>query len=279
MEITDKAILAALDHDTRGHRLLSTASLVYEGVRFHECAHCGSVVDDIYSHVRERHASVVTECPVCKDMFENPGRQSVLCSSCGFQFELDEHGHFPGFTVSCPHCEKAFAAMEVGPVECPHCSQFVIVDVDLLTASGAAVTDDNPPPAIKHLDFELLPPGTWNIEDIVNHYRRLAQNPPLDMRGKGIDWKRIREIERLKPVECYVGKKMWDGYAVFTFGFTGRVVLECPVEGNAVYVLDKHWKSAVRKTKQEVRDQYDPVKVVHKGEWLDRVRNALECDE
>jgi len=59
------------------------------------------------------------------------------------------------------------------------------------------------------------------------------------------------------------------------FKRTPNVVLECPFEGNSTYILDKNWKRKVSRTKQYVREHYNYGKIVHKGEWLDRVRDSL----
>ena len=130
-------------------------------------------------------------------------------------------------------------------------------------------------PPVEHLDFELLPPGSWDVADVLKHYRKMARRMPAGFRGERPDWQRIREIQKLKPVKCYVGKKMWEGYAVYTFRRTPNVVLECPFEGNATYILDENWKPKVSHTKQYVREHYNYGKIVHKGEWLDRVRDSL----
>lgn len=130
-------------------------------------------------------------------------------------------------------------------------------------------------PFVEHLDFELLPPGSWDIEDVLRHYKKMARRMPAGFMGKLPDWQRIREIKKLKPVKCYVGKRMWEGYTVYTFIGTPNVILECPFEGNATYILDRNWQREVSHTKQYVRQHYDYRKIVHKGEWLDRVQDAL----
>jgi hypothetical protein len=43
---------------------------------------------------------------------------------------------------------------------------------------------------------------------------------------------------------------MWEGYAVYTFKRATNVVLECPFEGNATYILDENWAREVRHTKE-----------------------------
>ena len=46
----------------------------------------------------------------------------------------------------------------------------------------------------------------------------------------------------LAPLRCYIGNESWDGYVVFEFRDSNSVVLECPFEGNATYILPADWK-------------------------------------
>ncbi|HEY9625350.1 MAG TPA: hypothetical protein V6C78_33835 [Crinalium sp.] len=135
--------------------------------------------------------------------------------------------------------------------------------------------EDNIP--IKRLAFELLPPGSWSINDVIAYYRREAAYFPTDLAGRAIEWQRLVELKALNPKECYIGTDLWLGYVVFTFNYTSKVVLECPIEGNATYVLSGNWQFMVRHTKQELRKNYPNqyVRVVHKGYWIDRVRDTL----
>jgi hypothetical protein len=50
------------------------------------------------------------------------------------------------------------------------------------------------------------------------------------------------------------------------------------MEGNATYVLTGDWKRMAGHSKAHLRQEYPDsyIKVVHKGDWLDRVRYALE---
>jgi hypothetical protein len=111
----------------------------------------------------------------------------------------------------------------------------------------------------------------------VEHYRQAAHNLPASFSGRRIDESRLVKIASLKPVLCYTGKESWYGYVVFTFKNSNRVVLECPVEGNAIYILSANWKELVSRTKAEIRQDHAAryKKVVHKGDWLDRIRQAL----
>jgi len=138
---------------------------------------------------------------------------------------------------------------------------------------AAKVIDIKP----KILNFDLLPSGNWDIEDIISYYRRIDTKSNPDLIGKTIEIERLSAIKQLKPVECYVGRRNWSGYIVFTFARTSNVILECPFEGNATYVIHGDWKKYVRGTRQELRDNYPTkyTKCVHKGDWFDRVKGAL----
>ena len=91
------------------------------------------------------------------------------------------------------------------------------------------------------------------------------------------DWGRIREIESLNPVRRHFGKKAWHGYAVFEFSDSDRVVLECPKKGNPTFVLSSDWRNAIRLSKAEIREGYAGryTRIVHTGEWLNRICQAL----
>ena len=57
----------------------------------------------------------------------------------------------------------------------------------------------------------------------------------------------------------------------------GTLYSSAPWEGNATYVLTGDWKRMVGHSKAYLRQEYPNsyTKVVHKGDWLDRVRYAL----
>jgi hypothetical protein len=76
----------------------------------------------------------------------------------------------------------------------------------------------------------------------------------------------LEQIKALKPVRCYIGKDSWLGYVVFEFTHSASVVLECPIEGNATYVLSGDWKAMVGHTKAELRHRFANryTRIVHK---------------
>jgi hypothetical protein len=130
---------------------------------------------------------------------------------------------------------------------------------------------------VERLSFELLPPGTWDIEHVIRYYQREASRLSADLARREIQWSRLRAIKSLKPTKCYVGTELWLGYVLFEFSHSSCVVLECPVKGNATYVLSGDWKKMVIHTKLYLKTRFPKncTKVIHKGGWLRRIRAAL----
>jgi len=122
-----------------------------------------------------------------------------------------------------------------------------------------------------------LPPGSWDIEDVIAHYRNAAKNPGPALKGKVIQWNRLRELGRLHPKTCYVGKEGWDGYIVFEFANSLRAALECPIEGNATYIVSGNWMKKAGHSKLYLRTRCREfrARVFHRGDWLSRIEAAL----
>ena len=64
---------------------------------------------------------------------------------------------------------------------------------------------------------------------------------------------------------------------LFKFGNLRRVLLECPIEGNATYILIGDWRQMAFETKADLRRRFENryIKVVHKGGWLGQIWAAL----
>ena len=163
---------------------------------------------------------------------------------------------------------------------CPSCGDQVKEDCKGLHSLNCRPSHKQPQPLdvpVHRLSFTLLPPGEWDIRHVIEHYRRESHSFPIGLVGRKLDNSRLVNIASLRPLRCYIGKDFWSGYVVFEFAATHRVVLECPFEGNATYVLSGDWKTMVRHSKVEMRrtfaNSYE--KIVHKGEWLSRIRSSL----
>jgi hypothetical protein len=127
--------------------------------------------------------------------------------------------------------------------------------------------------AVAHFPFRLLPPGVWDVGHIREYYSNEARHW---LGGRSVDDERLRKIERLKPSRCSVGTEGQLGYILFEFPWSRAVVLECPVEGNATYILWGDWHGMLRLTKSELRRKPNCLRVIHTGRSFGRVIAALD---
>lgn len=130
---------------------------------------------------------------------------------------------------------------------------------------------------VEYLDFELLPKESSDIDGIISHIKGILSKGISNYKGKVIDETRLEKIKTIKPEKCYIGSDRWRGYVLFDFPSKNKVILECPVEGNATYILNGDWREMVKYSRYYIRlnfpDHYQWV--IHKGNWLDRVRQCL----
>lgn len=190
--------------------------------------------------------------------------------------------------------------------ECPKCKKFIERDVLVVSVSNKLKVDlmkyhwrefhkmdwkrasewmdnhrhktDSTNYVSELLSFEILPPGEWTLERTIQQYRR-NENAIVEKWGCSIDYSRIREIYKLEPDQRYWGTEGFLGYSIYEFSRFEKVVLDCPIEGNAVYLLYKdRWKNQSGLTKKEIRDNLrgEYRKIVHKGQWIDRVLDELK---
>jgi hypothetical protein len=115
------------------------------------------------------------------------------------------------------------------------------------------------------------------MPQVMDHYRKMEHNRASGLEDRQFQWYRLEDIDSLDPIRCWVGEQSWKGYVVFEFSETRRVVLECPFEGNATYILWGNWKSMIGDTKAQIRDDHpdEHLRVLHRTDWLDRIRQAL----
>ena len=121
------------------------------------------------------------------------------------------------------------------------------------------------------LPWELLPPGQLTREGVRAHYERLARAYP----ERGYLPERMVEAHSLGPRAWWKGRKGFYGYVVFEFAGTEKVLLECPVYGNAIYVLGGDWRELSRKSKGSVLASEGTVRIPHAGDWPGRTKLVL----
>jgi hypothetical protein len=122
------------------------------------------------------------------------------------------------------------------------------------------------------LPWELLPPGQLTREGMLEHYRRLARAYP----ERGYLPERMVKAHSLGPRAWWKGRKGFYGYVVFEFAGTEKVLLECPVYGNAIYVLGSDWQRLSRKSKGAVLLDDETERIPHAGDWFGRAKWALD---
>jgi hypothetical protein len=131
-------------------------------------------------------------------------------------------------------------------------------------------------PPLQHLPWQLLPGGDWTVNTIIGRLRVKFQNAAL--RGKPIDEDRLRKIVTwLNPSRCYVGSQEFDGYLVFGFDDHATVLLECPIYGNAIYLIRGDWVKITQLTKGRSLSRHpDQVRrVIHGSDWIHKLQAAL----
>jgi hypothetical protein len=77
-----------------------------------------------------------------------------------------------------------------------------------------------------------------------------------------------------------VGKRGWEGYVAFTFPRKGIVILECPIYGNATYIVARDvWRNAARGSKERALEEFKAKRVLHTptnpNRWLKKVKRRL----
>ncbi len=134
------------------------------------------------------------------------------------------------------------------------------------------------------ISWEILPRGAWIAKDsltqILEHFSRLQKNKKW--KNKIFDKSRLNSIEEmLNPNKYFIGKNEFEGYIVYCFDWTEKVIIECPIYGNATYIINKGkycWKEITKVSKWEARTNYsDQVTAVNHSEtWIERVEQSLK---
>jgi len=121
--------------------------------------------------------------------------------------------------------------------------------------------------------WRLLPPGELSEGRVREYYARLQSRSP----GTKYDPDRIVKALSLGPNQRYEEVGGVEGYTVFTFPHTTSVLLECPVVGNAIYVIHKDWERWSRMSKQELMadESGEVVRIVHRPGWFEKVKREL----
>jgi hypothetical protein len=124
---------------------------------------------------------------------------------------------------------------------------------------------------IKELDWEILPPNWWKDpefrKNIFSKFKNIEEARKF--------FERIDYVSSLYPMETFQSKfgERVVPYLAYVFGRC--VVAECPLEGNAIYVIKDidNWEDLLKLSKIELRNNHPEKyrKITHKGEWKERL--------
>lgn len=145
-------------------------------------------------------------------------------------------------------------------------AQRVRRDVEAVFAFGTSIQ-------ATRLYWRVLPPGEWTLDSVLRHYDHLQRlNPHIRY-----DTDRLQKLFSLHPSTCYIGLDEFDGYIVFAFTHTRKVVLECPVYGNAIYAIRDNWQGLSTCSKYELLTDYPTLvyRIIHTGDWFWRLKASL----
>jgi hypothetical protein len=127
---------------------------------------------------------------------------------------------------------------------------------------------------IKEISWELLPKGEWETEGFLKIFKGYGWSE------EDFDESRLKTIiNKLKPSICFIGKEKfqgYQGYVVFGFNWTEKVVLECPKYGNAIYIINDRWKEITKLSKWEARQLPEVTDIRHSGNWFELLKENLE---
>jgi len=132
---------------------------------------------------------------------------------------------------------------------------------------------------VKKVKWIILPPGKHPFPIIMRYIRNLKKTKWIN---NIVDENRIKKIYKFRSekTEVIVGAHEFDGYFIFTFPEVKTFVLDCPIYGNAIYVIKGSWKkikTLSKLSKGEILNKYPNTKrIIHKGEWWKRLSKLLK---
>lgn len=127
---------------------------------------------------------------------------------------------------------------------------------------------------IRNVHWTILPPDRDQFEELRNYYS-VYEAAKDDVR---IDYDRIKKTLGLKPRFIYRGANEFSGYCAYLFSMMNGAVLECPVVGNAIYVIEGDWRQLSKMTKSQLlTNQRERVtRIVHAGDWFFSLREHIK---
>lgn len=146
---------------------------------------------------------------------------------------------------------------------------------NLTTAIERKLAGNADLPISGKLTWELLPKGSLGLSDLNCFIEEHGIS-----RREGFERTRLEFAFSLKPERVFVGRSEFDGYFVFEFTSTGRVLLENPFYGNAAFVFHSDWKPLAKLSRTELTLHYRGKvdRIIHSGpssNWKQEIKRCL----
>lgn len=122
-------------------------------------------------------------------------------------------------------------------------------------------------------NFEIAGPDEQGDEHVRAYFRQVMGDSQLEG-----EWSQDRfdKMVALPRSHWQKGKAGFYGYMVIEFDHTEKVVLESPVEGHAIYVLDSNEDSLLAKNKRQLRESGKAKRIFHSGnDWYQRLKDEM----
>lgn len=125
---------------------------------------------------------------------------------------------------------------------------------------------------IEKLNWKLLPDSEISIGKIKEYIFSCSK-----LNKDDFDFSRIEKILELRADKIYCGVNDFDGYLVFYFNNIQIAVLDCPVKGNAIYILEENWRQLSRLSKFDLLNyHFDKTRrIIHRGDWFEKLKLQL----
>jgi hypothetical protein len=122
------------------------------------------------------------------------------------------------------------------------------------------------------LPWELAAPGErTDNRAIYRYFSEIVRRGRLDE----YDQERLDKILALPYENWSKGTAGFYGYIVLWFAHTPKVLMECPVYANAIYILNSGEERLLKMDKQELIASSEVKRIFHVGDWYRRVKQEL----
>jgi hypothetical protein len=128
------------------------------------------------------------------------------------------------------------------------------------------------PKSMGTLPWEIAAPGERTDDRaIYRYYQEVVSRGRLT----GFDQDRLDKLLALPREDWLKGSAGFYGYIILVFAHTPKVLMECPVRDNAIYVLNSGEDRLLKMNKQELIASGEAKRIFHVGDWYQRLKQEL----